>query len=242
MCCSVVSLLEDATRTYICSVLQCVAVCCNVLQCVAECCSVLQCGAAWCHCWKTWLAPIYVVCCSVLQCVAVCRSVLQCVAVWCSLVSQLEVMSRFQILIHFSVYTLQHTARHCNTLRIHFSVHTHTCSISDTSAVFFLRASCSSTSLSCNNCNMSSARCRSFCCSETLRAKFWQSSSRSLRRSCVRDKSDRRVSDSRIRASSVSMRLCMCHDSFHLCDVTHQGRDSMARVRSMHSGAAVYVP
>ena len=61
--------LSQHTRSVLCCVLQCVAVCCSMLQCVAVCCSVLQCVA---------------VCCSVLLCAAVCCSVLQCVAVCCS--------------------------------------------------------------------------------------------------------------------------------------------------------------
>jgi len=34
---------------YLCSVLQCVAVCSSMLQCVALCWNVLQCVAVWCH-------------------------------------------------------------------------------------------------------------------------------------------------------------------------------------------------
>ena len=83
---------------YVCSVLQCVAVCCSmiwcdimwcsVMQCAAVRCSVLQCVAVHCSVLQ-WLVRRLAqlpslfhrkVCCSVLQCVAVCCSVLQCVA------------------------------------------------------------------------------------------------------------------------------------------------------------------
>jgi len=57
---------------YMCSVLQCVAVCCSVWQCVAVCCSV------WCDTYILRWSCVHV------QCVAVCCSVLQCVAVCCS--------------------------------------------------------------------------------------------------------------------------------------------------------------
>jgi len=76
-------------RQFLCSVLQCVAVCCSVLQCVAVCCSMLQCvlvcrsvcvyiileTCARHHC----LLQCVAACCSVVQFTAVCRSVLQCV-------------------------------------------------------------------------------------------------------------------------------------------------------------------
>ena len=74
--------------TWLCSVLQCVAVCCSVLQFVALCCSVLFVCTSFLHPQKS--STLYValqcaaVCCSVLQCVAVCFRVFPCVAGCCS--------------------------------------------------------------------------------------------------------------------------------------------------------------
>jgi len=97
-----------------CSALQCVAVCCSMLQCVAVRCSVLQCVA---------------VCCNVLQCAAVCCSVLQYVTVCCSVYTGSTQCSFHKTLALFlktiPVYTLQHTATHCNTLQ-HNATHCNT--------------------------------------------------------------------------------------------------------------------
>jgi len=41
---------------------------------------------------------------------------------------------------------------------------------------------------------------------------------------------------------STHMRLCMCHDSFRVCDMTHWGCAPLIRVGSMHSCEAMYVP
>ena len=50
---------------YVCTVLQCVAVCCSVLQCVAVCCSVLQCVAVrQCACRSG--VPIYICTCWIM--------------------------------------------------------------------------------------------------------------------------------------------------------------------------------
>ena len=61
--------------TWLCSVLQCVAVCCSVLQCVSVCFRALQ-GAAVCF----FVLQCAAMCCGVLQYAAVCCSVLQCAA------------------------------------------------------------------------------------------------------------------------------------------------------------------
>ena len=69
---------KEPAHTFICSVLQCVAVRCSVLQCVAVCCSALHCVKR--NVGRSQHIRVYVVCCSVLQYVAVYCSMLQCAA------------------------------------------------------------------------------------------------------------------------------------------------------------------
>ena len=134
VCCSVLQRVEAC-----CSMVRCVAVCCSVLQCVVMCCNVLQCVAV---CWS--VLECVVVCCRVLLCVAahhtswslntISGGIGSCaqpaIAAFSESYKKTLTSTRtyaraahVQTQMNFlqestEVYTLQHTATHCNLLQL----------------------------------------------------------------------------------------------------------------------------